>query len=150
MTARLRVEPCNGAGISFCVMRSPCSLRRLATSRLLRVMALLGWLLMTVSLPATGAMPGDAPQPHAANMVTMAMDHAMGMNDMATGGHHADHCCGDTAHSACHCEAMCASVLFPTVPTLLGPVRLADVHLPVRDVDAPKPNLIPPLRPPAV
>ncbi|WP_284321776.1 hypothetical protein [Dyella acidisoli] len=126
------------------------SLHRFAASRFLRVTALLAWLLMTVSLPAasTAAMGGEVHA--AAGMTSMMMGHDMHVDAMVTDGHHVDHCCGDTAHPACHCDAMCGSVLLPSVPALFGPVRLADIHVPTRDVDAPTPDLIPPLRPPAV
>lgn len=127
-------------------MHSSFSFRRLATSRLLRVMALLGWLLMTVSVPVASAMAGDASDSHA-GMASMTMDHA---HAIALDGQHAGHCCGSAAHPACHCEAMCGGVLLPSVPVLFGPARLAEAHVSMRGVDAPAPALIPPLRPPAV
>jgi hypothetical protein len=126
-------------------MRSPFSLSRLAASRLLRVMALLGWLLMIVSLPVAGAMANDASNNHA-GPASMTMDHA---HAISMTGHHADDCCGGTAHPACHCEAMCGSVLLPSVPVLIGPARLAETRVSMRSIDAPTPDLIPPLRPPA-
>jgi hypothetical protein len=121
------------------------SLHRLATSRLLRVMAVLVWLLTTVSVLA-------APPSAMANIVqgngvasAMPMEHAMHAGD-----HHAGHCCGGTAHPACHCEAMCGTAMLPPVPILHGPVRLAAMRLPMRSIDAPTPVPTPPLRPPAI
>jgi hypothetical protein len=126
-------------------MHPPFSFRRLAASRLLRVMAVLGWLLTTISLPVAGAMASGTSHSHAAT-VSMTMDHA---DTGSMAGHHADECCGSTAHPACHCEAMCGSVLLPAVPTLSGPVRLAEAYIPLHGVEAPAPDLTPPLRPPA-
>ena len=125
------------------------SLRRFTTSRLLRVLALLAWLLMTVSMPTVsiGAMAGEG---HGtAGMASMMMDHAVQADTMAAAGHHADHCCGDTSHPACHCDAMCAALLLPSVQALHGPLRLAGIPVAMRSVDAPTPDFIPPLRPPA-
>lgn len=119
-------------------MSLPLTLRRVADSRLLRVIALLGWLLMTVFLPAANVMAGETPASHAA-----AGSPAM----MAA--QHADHCCGGTAHPQCHCETLCGSVMLPSVPPLFGPMRLADVHVSMRGIDAPAPESVPPLRPPA-
>ena len=127
-------------------MHASFSFRRLAASRLLHVMALLGWLLMTMFVPVASAMAGDTQASHA-GMASMAMDHAQAV---AMDGQHADHCCGNAAHPACHCEAMCSGVLLPSVPCLFGPARLAEVHVSMRGIDAPAPALIPPLRPPAV
>jgi hypothetical protein len=125
-------------------MRPSFSLHHLAASRLLRVMALLGWLLMTVSLPIAGGPNGSA-----LNQRAEVSSMTMHTHDVAIAGQHAEHCCGTAAHPSCHCEAMCGSVLLPSVPVLFGPARLAAAHLSMRGVDAPAPDLIPPLRPPA-
>jgi hypothetical protein len=129
-------------------MSSSLSLRRFASSRLLRVTALLAWLLMTLSLQAASfeAIPGQ--DRVAYDVAAMTMDHAMHADAMTAHGHHADHCCGDTAHPACHCAAMCGAVMLPAVPAWHGPMQLAAVQVPVRGLAAPTPNLIPPLRPP--
>jgi hypothetical protein len=120
------------------------SLRRTTASRTLRLMALLAWLLMVVSMPAAsaGSMPGMV---HGVTSTTMGhAAHAMTMH-----GHHADHCCGGASHPSCQCEAMCGSVLLPAVPTLYGTAMLAGIQASMRSVDAPTPDRTPPLRPPA-
>lgn len=127
----------------------------MASSRVLRALALLAWLLMAVSLPAASAMAGEAQaMPPAHDLAHMMMDHAAPSQAIAMtsqhAGQHADHCCGTSSHSACHCEALCGSVMLPAVPALLGQLRLSDAHVSMRSVDAPTPQLIPPLRPPAV
>ncbi|WP_188794795.1 hypothetical protein [Dyella nitratireducens] len=131
-------------------MTSLFSLRRFATSRLLRVTALLAWLLMAISLPAvsTHAMHGESHS--AAGMASMMMDHATHADAMPANGDHTSHCCGGSTHPSCHCETMCSTVMLPSVPALYGPVRLAATHLSMPSLDTPTPNLIPPLRPPAV
>jgi len=129
-------------------MSPSLSLRRFASSRLLRVTTLLAWLLMTLSLPAASfdAMPGQDRVAH--GMAAMAMDHTMHADTMAMGGNHADHCCGNATQPACHCAAMCGAVLLPAVPLWHGPMQLTAVQVPVRGIAAPTPNPIPPLRPP--
>ncbi|RUL71866.1 hypothetical protein [Dyella choica] len=126
------------------------SLRRFTTSRLLRVMALLAWSLMTVSMPAVSAGVMAGSDHHVASMASMMMDHATHADATTADGLHNDHCCGDTTHAACHCEAMCAAALLPSVAALYGPTRLAVIRASMRSADAPTPDLIPPLRPPAV
>lgn len=125
------------------------SLRRFARSRLLRVTAMLAWLLMAISLPAVSAHAMHGEGNNAAGMASMMMDHAMHADVTATDGHHADHCCGDATHVTCHCDAMCGAALLPGVPALHGPVRLAALQIPLRGVAAPSLQLTPPLRPPA-
>ena len=101
---------------------------------------------MMVSLPVTGAKASGTSHNHAAT-ASMTMDH---VHANAMAGHHAyDDCCGSAAHPACHCEAMCGSALLPSVPIVFGPARLAEAHVSLRGIDAPTPDLIPPLRPPA-
>lgn len=127
-------------------------LRRLSRSPTLRVVMALAWLLMTVSLPDMSAAStvADAQGTHTNVAHAVMMDHAMQAHAPATGVHHADHCCGGTAHPVCHCEAMCGSLLLPSVPSLPRLAFLASVRMPVHRLDAPTPNLVPPLRPPAV
>jgi len=107
---------------------------------------LLAWLLMTVSLPAMSvdATAGTAKDGHA-----LVMDHVTHGHAAAISSHHSDRCCGSTTHLACHCEAMCGSLLLPSVSSLYGLTLLATARVPTRHLDAPAPDLIPPLRPPA-
>ncbi|MFK2889638.1 hypothetical protein [Dyella flagellata] len=123
--------------------------RRVASSRFVRVMALLAWLLMTVSVPAVSAGVMADQHQHSMGMASMTMEHAMHAGSTAAGGQHADHCCGETTHPACHCEAMCGAALLPCVEALHGPAQLAVMRALMPSLDAPTPDLIPPLRPPA-
>lgn len=131
-------------------MPSIFSTRTYLASRCIRAMAMFAWLLLVVSLPATsmgnnvGAMHRDT----STDRVSMA-GHGMHLT-MATGDRHAADCCGNPSHASCHCEAMCANVLLPTVPTVYGPALLADHYESLRGADAPMLDPIPPLRPPAV
>lgn len=118
-------------------------------SRCVRAMALLAWLLLTVSLPATSMDTTDGMSQGAQSVGMAAMMHDGMSHSAAINGYHADDCCGSPSHPACHCGAMCGSVLLPALSALSGPVMLADAYASLRSIDAPTLHSIPPLRPPA-
>jgi hypothetical protein len=130
-------------------MSSSLSTQTFFASRCMRAMALFAWLLLTVSLPATsmGGTDGMSQDSQGAEMASMMHD---GMNHGApTSLHHAGDCCGNPSHAACQCDAMCGSVLLPVVSALSGSAMLADAYAPLRGIDAPTLDPVPPLRPPA-
>ncbi|QRN55435.1 hypothetical protein ISN74_08985 [Dyella caseinilytica] len=124
-------------------------MRRLRSSRFLRVMALFAWvMLVAVSMPATAASTDGSAAYHAmpAAMGSM-MGHSM-QHAAAAGGHH-DGCCGNPSHPACQCDAMCGSALPPALPAMSGAGIPAARYAMLRGIDAPTVDPIPPLRPPA-
>jgi hypothetical protein len=130
-------------------MSSSLSTQTFFASRCVRVMALFAWLLLTVSLPAT-SMGGADDMSQGSRSAEMASMTHEGMNHVAsTSLHHAGDCCGTPSHTACHCDAMCGSVLLPGVPALSGSAMLADTYAPLRGINAPTLDPTPPLRPPA-
>lgn len=123
------------------------SMRRIRTSRITRAMALLAWMLLVmVPLPA-GAMAASDGMP----MSMGAMVSSQGMHHDATPESQHAGCCGNpSSHSNCQCDAMCGSVLLPTLAASLSSDAPAARYAMMHSVDAPSIDPIPPLRPPAV
>jgi hypothetical protein len=127
-------------------MSSRLFMRTFRASRFMRVLALLAWLmLLVVSLPAAAMGPGMSHGKMSASMASML---AHGMQQPAN-GHQAEDCCGNPAHADCHCDAMCGNLLLPALPVVLGGHALADSYAALNGIEAPTPDPIPPLRPPA-
>jgi hypothetical protein len=127
----------------------PLSLRQLARSRRLRVMAALAWLLLVVN--AAAAMPmvmtagSPAPVAHA-----LAGTHAgqAAMPHTACDDGHAG-CCGGQLAPDCHCAAMSGGLLLPVFAAMPGGMAMAIVPDRLLPRHAPSPTASPPLRPPA-
>lgn len=132
------------------------SLRRIAGSRRLQAMAVLGWLMFVVQFAAAASF-GMSPGPHAGTV------HASTVATVVPGAHchHGasapthDPCCNPAtgccsgALGQCACAAMCATVLPPAVLNLALASLTATYGISPR-VTAPSLAVAPPLRPPSI
>lgn len=127
------------------------SLRQLARTPHLRVLAWLAWLMLALT-PAYGAPGGTMDDARGVNQTSAMMptaDHAA--PDMAAMT--SDCCAGQSPHTqdamgSCHCAATCASVL-PVVAMLeLAPASMHATPVPHQGTMAPSVTRSPPLRPP--
>lgn len=125
----------------------PLSLRQLARSRRLRVIAALAWLLLVVN--AATAMPmAPGSSVHAAHALAGTHTGQAAMPHTACDDGHAG-CCGGQLAPDCHCAAMSGGLLLPVFAAMPGTMAMAvapDRPLPRH---APSPTASPPLRPPA-
>lgn len=127
------------------------SLRHLARTPHLRVLAWLAWLMLTVT-PVYGAPAGMTGDAHGMGqtspMMQMADHSAHDMSAMT-----ADCCTGQAAHGhdmtgSCHCAATCASVLPVLAMAELAPPSMDAMPVPRHGAVAPSVTRSPPLRPP--
>lgn len=127
------------------------SLRHLARTPHLRVLAWLAWLMLAVT-PVYGTPDGMAGDSHASAPAASAMamaDHAA--HDMSA--MLADCCATQALHdhgsmNNCHCAATCVSVL-PTLAMMeLAPAPIDALSVPRHGQTAPDVLRSPPLRPP--
>lgn len=121
------------------------SLKRSAVQPYTCMFAMLAWLLMAVTMPI--ASVGMAL--HGGGMAkTVAVE--MSQHPMTVAPHaHASHCCGKVSCGACHCDAMCGGMMLPSVPALFALAWGPEHYVPMRSMDTPGLDPIPPLRPPA-
>jgi hypothetical protein len=126
------------------------TLRQLARSPHLRVMAWLAWLILAVAPvhAAPGGMMGVASAPDQGAHLLHTPDHMHHVMPVK-----AD-CCGDRDHGghgtagSCHCAATCGTVLPVMAMAGLSLMTPAVLHVSWRKVVAPKLAHAPPLRPP--
>jgi len=125
----------------------PFSLRQLARSRRLRVMAALAWLLLVVN--AVTAMPmAPGSSVHAAHALAGTHTGQAAMPHTACDGGHAG-CCGGQLAPDCHCAAMSGGLMLPVFAAMSGGMAMAIVPDRLLPRHAPSPTASPPLRPPA-
>ncbi|MEY2170234.1 MULTISPECIES: hypothetical protein [unclassified Rhodanobacter] len=126
----------------------PFSLRQLARSRRLRVMAALAWLLLVVNAAMPMAMPAGSPNRVAHALAGTHTGQAAMPHTACDGGHAG--CCGGQLAPDCHCAAMSGGLLLPVFAAM--PDAMAMAVVPDRPLPrhAPSPTASPPLRPPAV
>lgn len=129
------------------------SLRQLARTPHLRVLAWLAWLMLALT-PAYGAPGGTMNDAHGVHQTSTAMTMTMADHaepDLAAMT--SDCCAGQSPHThdamgSCHCAATCASVL-PVVAMLeLAPASMHAMPVPHHGTMAPSVTRSPPLRPP--
>lgn len=121
----------------------PLSLRQLARSRRLRVMAALAWLLLVVN----AAMPAGSPNRVAHALAGTHTGQAAMPHTACDGGHAG--CCGGQLAPDCHCAAMSGGLLLPVFAAMPGTMAMAVVPDRPLPRHAPSPTASPPLRPPA-
>jgi hypothetical protein len=112
----------------------------------MRVLALFAWLMLVLAAPPAAAMGSAIGMPHSG--MSVAMRSMMG-HDAHHAAAHTDGCCGNPAHSTCHCDAMCGTVLLPVVSALSRSSAPVGSYALLRGIDAPTVDPVPPLRPPA-
>jgi hypothetical protein len=127
------------------------SLRHLARTPHLRVLAWFAWLMLALA-PAHGAPGGMVGDAHdmspTSSMMPMADHAAHAMSAMA------DDCCtGQAPHThdamnSCHCAATCTSVLPALAMPELAPAAMHAMSVPRHGAMAPSVTRSPPLRPP--
>jgi len=125
----------------------PLSLRQLARSRRLRVMAALAWLLLVVNAAMPMAMPAGSPN-RVAHVLAGTHTGQAAMPHTACDDGHAG-CCGGQLAPDCHCAAMSGGLLLPVFAAMPGTMAVAVVPDRPLPRHAPSPTASPPLRPPA-
>lgn len=127
------------------------SLRRLAHSRYLRMMAVLAWLMLaSTSLIAAPMSMGKDGAPQVVQSTSGHQHQGMArMQQVATPAPDMS-CCNKHMVRGCGCHSVCGNVLSLVAVLTPFPVMFAVTYARLFDRRAPAPNTVPPLRPPSV